>query len=270
MLPATDNKLTPIRAGAVILASASVCPADPDLMWATLAGQPLLACAIATCRAVATLDPIILVVAPDRIVAANSLMGALVSPASKPGQPATRWRVVAPIRANLAEGVATLVGRRRDATQAGVEALAELAPDCEWVVVHEAARPLATAALIQAALATAVRANMGAIAVEPVKETLKRAPDGVGGRVAETLPRAQLARAQTPQAYRIADLLAALRTLPPLADPADEATIAFGAGLPLVTYPGGHDNLRATRRADLPIVAAALAERRIRLGAEAQ
>ncbi|HUY78188.1 MAG TPA: 2-C-methyl-D-erythritol 4-phosphate cytidylyltransferase [Ktedonobacterales bacterium] len=277
MLPTSDNE--PIRAGAVILASASQCPVDPDLLWASLGGRPLLAWSVMECLAVAALEHVILVVAPDRMSQANALLARLVEQVTEPGQPAPGWRVITPSAGNLAARAsdpsmpqgATLVAhatpdsaasteaptseRRSGATLAGVQALATLAPDCEWVVIHEATRPLASAALMRTGLATAGRANAGAVAAEPVRETLKRAPDGVGGHVAETLPRAQLARAQTPQVYRVADLLAVLHQLPPDADPADEATVAFAAGLPLVTYPGGHDNLRVTTRADLPILA---------------
>ncbi len=276
-----EEQATPIRAGAVILASASLCPADPDLVWAPLDGRPLLAWSIATCLA-AKLDPIILVVAPDHREQANALMESM-APQGTPDMgtvPGPRWRVVTPaVRGRLTGAIlrgeradSALAGgtppnhvgtgpsgeRRRDATLAGTAALLIMDRRCVWMVVHEATRPLASAPLIRTGLAAAVNVGAGAIAVEPVKETLKRAPDGVGGLVAETLPRAQLARAQTPQVYRVVDMLAALYRLPPDADPADEASVAFAAGLPLVTFSGGHDNLRAMTRADLPVIASLL------------
>jgi len=224
--------------------------------------------AIAACLGVSALDALVLVVEPGRVTQAEDALAALVGQASTASAHTSpvRWRVGTPavsirLSGASADRLATLGARRRGAALAGVAGLQMLVPDCEWVVIHEATRPLASAALIQAGLAAAIRANMGAVASEPVKETLKRAPDGVGGRVAETLPRAALARAQTPQVYRVADLLAALRRLPPGADPADEATVAFAAGLPLITFPSGHDNLKVTSRADLPIVEAALRQR---------
>src|SRR5690606_11908143 len=88
----------------------------------------------------------------------------------------------------------------------GLEALAADAPDV--VLIHDAARPLLTPDLIarvHAALAT----RDGAIAAEPLADTLKR--DTGKRTIAETLPRTGLWRAQTPQGFRFAPLLAAHR-----------------------------------------------------------
>ncbi|HEY8289035.1 MAG TPA: IspD/TarI family cytidylyltransferase, partial [Acetobacteraceae bacterium] len=95
---------------------------------------------------------------------------------------------------------------RQDSVRAGLEALASHAPDV--VLVHDAARPLIPDGTIPALLA-ALRAAPGAIPAVPVADTLKRVNLGV---ITETVPREGLYRAQTPQAFRFADLLAAHRS----------------------------------------------------------
>ncbi len=94
---------------------------------------------------------------------------------------------------------------RQASVRAGLEALVPYAPDI--VLVHDAARPLIPPGTIPALLAALERAP-GAIPAVPVADTLKRGSDG---RIVETVPRAGLFRAQTPQAFRFAALLAAHR-----------------------------------------------------------
>ena len=77
------------------------------------------------------------------------------------------------------------------------------------VIVHDAARPLATPAIFEACIAAAARAG-GAIAAIPVSDTLKRVADSDSAIVA-TVARAGLWQAQTPQAFRREALVAAHR-----------------------------------------------------------
>jgi 2-C-methyl-D-erythritol 4-phosphate cytidylyltransferase len=78
-------------------------------------------------------------------------------------------------------------------------ALEVVDPACEFVAVHDAARPCLTPELIDAVFAAA-RAHGAAVPGLPVADTLKRVgPDGL---VAETVPRAGLVAVQTPQAFR--------------------------------------------------------------------
>ncbi|MBV8614774.1 MAG: 2-C-methyl-D-erythritol 4-phosphate cytidylyltransferase, partial [Acetobacteraceae bacterium] len=91
---------------------------------------------------------------------------------------------------------------RQASVRAGLEALAPHAP--EIVLVHDAARPLIPPGTV-AALVEALRDSPGAIPAVPVADTLKRAE---GGRIAATVPREGLYRAQTPQAFRFGALLA--------------------------------------------------------------
>src|ERR1700690_8830 len=94
---------------------------------------------------------------------------------------------------------------RQESVRRGLESLNDLKPD--HVLIHDAARPLIDGGLIDRMLA-AIEKAPGAIPALPVADTVKRAVDG---HVAETLDRRNLWRAQTPQAFRYGDIMAAHR-----------------------------------------------------------
>jgi len=85
-------------------------------------------------------------------------------------------------------------------------ALAITSAQSEFIVVHDAARPFATAEMFEACLEAAQRSG-GAIAALPVADTLKRVDDQ--HLITATVPRASLWQAQTPQAFRRALLVSA-------------------------------------------------------------
>jgi len=97
---------------------------------------------------------------------------------------------------------------RQDSVINGLAAMAsEVKPD-DWVLVHDAARPGLTVALV-VRLITAVAADpVGGLLALPVADTLKRGSEQ--GRSLETVPRERLWAAQTPQMFRHAALLEAL------------------------------------------------------------
>ena len=133
-------------------------------------------------------------------------------------------------------------GARQDSVRAGLEALAALAPDV--VLVHDAARPCVPAYVIEGVLA-ALAAHDGAIPAVPVTDTLKRAESGVS---AATVSREKLFRAQTPQGFRFATLLALHRAAPPGAT--DDAALLEAAGLPVAITPGAEQNIKITHPED--------------------
>lgn len=144
---------------------------------------------------------------------------------------------------------------RQQSVRHGLEALAAAAPD--FVAIHDAARPFVRPADIEACLSAASADGIdGAILGIPLADTLKRV--GVGQTITETVPRSDLWRAQTPQVFRFAPLLAAHRAAASLA--ADEATaltddaaVAERAGLKLVMVAGSEDNRKITTTADLAL-----------------
>jgi 2-C-methyl-D-erythritol 4-phosphate cytidylyltransferase / 2-C-methyl-D-erythritol 2,4-cyclodiphosphate synthase len=132
---------------------------------------------------------------------------------------------------------------RQDSVRAGLEALEPFQPDI--VLVHDAARPVIPEGTIPALLA-ALKELPGAIPAAPVADTLKRVIRGV---ITETVPRAELFRAQTPQAFRYATLLAAHRS--GLVGATDDASLLEAAGQSVEVVPGSDDNIKLTYPDDL-------------------
>ncbi|MDB5403242.1 MAG: 2-C-methyl-D-erythritol 2,4-cyclodiphosphate synthase, partial [Rhodopila sp.] len=127
---------------------------------------------------------------------------------------------------------------RQDSVRAGLETLAPYEPDI--VLVHDAARPVIPEGTIPALLA-ALKEAAGAIPAVPVADTLKRVVRGV---ITETVPRAELFRAQTPQAFRFPALLAAHRS--GLTGATDDASLLEAAGQTVEVVPGSDDNIKLT------------------------
>ena len=142
---------------------------------------------------------------------------------------------------------------RQQSVLNGLEALAGDPPDL--VAIHDAARPFVRGAEIEACLAAAsVEGIDGAVLGIPLADTLKRVGDG--NAVTETVPRRDLWRAQTPQVFRFAPLLAAHRAAAPLAAAeatalTDDAAVAERAGLKVVMVAGSEDNRKITTAEDL-------------------
>ncbi len=129
---------------------------------------------------------------------------------------------------------------RQDSVRTGLEALAPFSPDI--VLVHDAARPHVPAHTIPALLAALTRVP-GAIPAAPVADTLKRAQ---GSLVDATVPRDALFRAQTPQAFRFATLLALHRQHALLPGLTDDASLLEHAGIAVELVPGAEDNIKLT------------------------
>jgi len=132
--------------------------------------------------------------------------------------------------------------RRQDSV---ANAFARVPAHADVVVIHDAARPLVTADLIDRTIAAAAAAG-AAVAAVRVTDTVKRS-DGAGC-VAETLPREQVYLAQTPQAFRVAVLRDALAAG---GDATDEAALAERAGHPVRLVDGEPGNVKITTPEDL-------------------
>jgi len=137
-------------------------------------------------------------------------------------------------------------------------ALALTGSESDLVIVHDAARPLATPAAFEACLAAAARAG-GAIAAIPVADTLKR----VAGKViAATVARAGLWQAQTPQAFRRDTLVAAhQRAVIEKIAATDDADLVERTGVSVEVVEVATANIKITTPADLAIVEAIIAAR---------
>jgi 2-C-methyl-D-erythritol 4-phosphate cytidylyltransferase/2-C-methyl-D-erythritol 2,4-cyclodiphosphate synthase len=136
---------------------------------------------------------------------------------------------------------------RQASVRAGLEALAARAPDV--VLVHDAARPFASAALIERAIAAAARTG-AAIPGLAVTDTIKIVDKH--HIVGETLDRSQLRAIQTPQAFAFAPLLEAHRRAQREGrdDFTDDAAIAEWAGMQVVVFDGEPANIKITHAED--------------------
>ena len=136
---------------------------------------------------------------------------------------------------------------RQDSVRAGLEALARHQPDI--VLIHDAARPFATAALIARAIAAAAETG-AAIPALAVTDTVKSV--NAIGHVDKTLDRNALRLIQTPQAFAYAPLLAAHRKAAGQGrdDFTDDAALAEWAGLKVAVFDGEAGNIKITHPED--------------------
>jgi 2-C-methyl-D-erythritol 4-phosphate cytidylyltransferase/2-C-methyl-D-erythritol 2,4-cyclodiphosphate synthase len=142
---------------------------------------------------------------------------------------------------------------RQESVLNGLEALAGEAPD--FVAIHDAARPFVTPVDIMACLAAVSAKGIdGAVLGIRLSDTVKRSAGD--GAIVETVPRANLWRAQTPQIFRYAALLQAHRDAAALGRSeatalTDDAAVAERAGLKVVMVEGSEDNRKITTADDL-------------------
>lgn len=202
---------------AIIVAAGRGTRAGGDLpkQWQVLAGRRVIDWTLDLFRAAPGIDRIVLVLHPDdlaRIAAADDVM-------------------------------ITTGGMTRDASVArGLEALERT--DVSRVLIHDVARPCTPPQVIADVLAALDHAEAAAPGLA-VTDALWR---GQGGAVDGTLSREGLFRAQTPQGFHYAALLAAHRAHPGGA--ADDVEVVRAAGMRVVMTPGHEDNLKITTPAD--------------------
>jgi 2-C-methyl-D-erythritol 4-phosphate cytidylyltransferase/2-C-methyl-D-erythritol 2,4-cyclodiphosphate synthase len=205
--------------------------------YAPLAGRPVLAHVIAAFEACPQIDTVTVVIHSDD----REAFAASTAPA-----PA---RLLPPVI-----GGAT----RQDSVRLGLQSLTDRAPDV--VLIHDAARPFVTPDVVGRVL-EALGTQDGAIAAEPLADTLKRQRQD--GTIGETIPRAGLWKAQTPQGFRFAAILAAHQraVIEGRTGFTDDAVIAEWAGLKVGLVPGASRNFKLTTQEDM-----AMAEELMRAG----
>jgi len=145
---------------------------------------------------------------------------------------------------------------RQESVRRGLEALAQSAPD--MVLIHDAARPLVSSAIIDAVIAALESGADGSVPLLAVADTLKR---NDGGKWS-TVPREGLLRAQTPQGFRFARILRAHRHYA-AQDVTDDMALAELAGLHIAAVAGEERNMKVTTPEDFALAEAHL---RARLG----
>lgn len=182
--------------------------------------------------------------------------------------PDVRWIVVAlpaddladppPFLAALGHRVQLVAGgaERTDSVRAALEAVPE---EADVVLVHDAARPLVTADVIERTIAMA-RNGVAAVPGLPVEDTIKQVD--ADGRVMATLERRSLRRVQTPQAFPRALLMEAHRRAHDEGLTAtDDAALVERIGGTVVVVPGSPENIKLTSPRDLELAEAILRSR---------
>src|SRR5438105_11112838 len=216
----------PVRTAAILVAAGHGLRAGAGgpKQYRTIGGQSVIFRAMAAfCRHpdVATVQP---VVNPDDIALFNDAVASLR-------------------HAPPASGGAT----RQASVHAGLESLVSEKPDI--VLIHDAARPFVTAAVISRAIDAAGRTGAAVPAI-PVTDTIKQVGDT--GNVEATPERARLRIAQTPQAFRFDVILDAHRRAARdgRSDFTDDAALAEWAGLTVATFEGDPANMKLTTSED--------------------
>jgi 2-C-methyl-D-erythritol 4-phosphate cytidylyltransferase len=143
-------------------------------------------------------------------------------------------------------------------------ALATVPADVEWVAVHDAARPLVSAAVIDRTLEAALRYG-AAVPATPIVPTIKQADGPLPAKVQRTVPRQTLWGVQTPQITRRTALELAYQKCPlPLEQVTDEAQLLELSGQDVWLVPGEERNLKITTPDDLTVARALLGEQEAR------
>jgi 2-C-methyl-D-erythritol 4-phosphate cytidylyltransferase / 2-C-methyl-D-erythritol 2,4-cyclodiphosphate synthase len=147
--------------------------------------------------------------------------------------------------------VLTAVGGagRQDSVMNGLKRLGALAAADDWVLVHDAARPCLDPGDVRALIDALEGGGCGAVLAAPVVDTVKRERDGL---VSETVDRAGLWRALTPQVFGVAALARALQDAAQLGiQVTDEAQAMERLGMRARLVAGSAFNIKITRAADL-------------------
>ena len=189
-----------------------------------LAGQPMLRRTVQAFRAFDTACRVQVVIGPGQQELAATALSGLNLPA--------------PVL-----GGAT----RQESVRLGLEALASDAPD--HVLIHDAARPLISPSVIGAVIAALQAGADGALPMVAASDTLRR--KGADGRWS-LVPRENLYRAQTPQGFVYAKIVAAHRTHA-REDVTDDVALAELAGMTVQMVEGEERNIKVTRKEDFAL-----------------
>lgn len=212
------------KVGAVIVAAGtSQRMAGVNKLFVSLGGRPLLAWSVDTCQTFRLIRNIILVLNDKDLVRGGKL------------KKERNWSKV-----TLCRGGA----RRQDSVREGLRQL----KDCDWVMIHDGARPFLTRDLIADGLKMAKEGGAAAAAV-PLKETIKLTDGDV--LVKETLQRDRLWAAQTPQIFNFDIITRAYENL--TAEVTDDSTAVERLGCRVRLYMGDYKNIKVTTPEDLAL-----------------
>jgi 2-C-methyl-D-erythritol 4-phosphate cytidylyltransferase len=218
------------RVGAIIVAAGkSSRMGGEDKIFAVIAGKALLAHTVDVFENCPSVDEVVIVLSEDGIDRGTGLVKE------------RQWSKVSAVCLGGA--------RRQDSVREGLLRLS----DCDWVVVHDGARPCVSRELIETGLKEA-REFGAALAAVPVTDTVKVvSPDSL---VEETLPRQRLWAAQTPQVFRSDIISEAHQQVKGYAT--DDAALVERLNHRVKVYRGSDTNIKVTTPDDLVMAEAFL------------
>lgn len=230
------------KSAALIVAAGSSLRFGQDKLLATLHGAPLISYSLKAFAEAPSIEAIILVVPPGREKEFSNIIDALQMPA-------------------LAAMTQVISGgsSRHQSVQRGVAALPA---EIKCVAIHDGARPLITSALIERTLHAAYKHGAAALAL-PVTDTLHRTNED--GDAEETIDRKRLWAVQTPQVFRVVDLINGL-TMTGLqhesgfskTPPTDEVSALLQHGVKVHLLENHEPNIKVTYPGDLALAEAYL------------
>ncbi|MBM3924493.1 MAG: 2-C-methyl-D-erythritol 4-phosphate cytidylyltransferase [SAR202 cluster bacterium] len=230
-----DASPAPSRSVAAVIVAAgeSRRMAGIDKIFSSLNGKPLIAHSLEVFSAFPAVDQIVLVLSPQRLAEAEKLL----------------------FRNQYSKLKALCPGgaRRQDSVLAGLQRLAP----CQWVMVHDGARPNIDTALLQRGLDAAAETG-AAIAAVSAKDTIKLVEKD--GLVKETPPREKLYQVQTPQVFRYPLIMQAHQQCKN--DFTDDGAMVEALGHPVKVFMGSYANLKVTTPEDLLILEALMRKSR--------
>ncbi|HTL70330.1 MAG TPA: 2-C-methyl-D-erythritol 4-phosphate cytidylyltransferase [Candidatus Eisenbacteria bacterium] len=193
-----------------------------------LLGKPLLVHTLENLSAAFPFAEILVAVDPSKMAAARRLLGGR--------------RLRAPVR---------VVAGGRTRAESVRNAVSQASAGCDWVLIHDAARPFVSAALVRSVV-RAARGSGAALCALPVTSTVKRAGPGLTVRATED--RRTLYLAQTPQVFRKTLLADRFRAAGAAASGAtDEAALFDGSKVRVRLVPGESRNIKITTPEDLEL-----------------
>jgi len=194
-----------------------------DKVFVPLGGKPVLVWVLDAFEGCDSIDQIVVVVNAKNIEKCRKLVAE------------ERWSKVSDICAG---------GKlRQDSVAAGLKLL-----NCQWVVIHDGARPLVTKDLIERGLKAAEETG-AAIAAIPVTDTIKIADDD--RMVRQTPPRQNLWAVQTPQVFRFDIIARAYEQTK--GEVTDDASLVERLGFRVKLYMSAYDNIKITNSDDLAL-----------------
>ena len=193
-----------------------------DKIFANLAGKPLLARTVDVFQRCPAIDQVIIVLHKDRLQEG--------------------WQLIKENRLSKVSDVCPGGVRRQDSVKEGLQKLC----DCQWVVIHDGARPCLSQTLIDEGLDEA-RQSGAAVPALSVTDTIKVVYSD--SFVVETPLRQHLRSVQTPQVFRYDIISEAYRRSD--SDVTDDATLVENLGYRVKVYPGSDTNIKVTTPEDL-------------------